>query len=68
MQDCLVVRRMEDHEPAKRQYFEETMMDEDMDSDEEMNEGWYCLVVRLLRRYVIGGKCVHFYISCEPNW
>jgi hypothetical protein len=30
---------MEDHEPAEREYFEETMTDEDMDSDEEMNEG-----------------------------
>ena len=41
MHDCIVVRRMEDHEPADSEYFEETMMDEDTDSDEldeEMNE------------------------------
>jgi len=37
MHDCIVVRRMEDHKPADSEYFEETMMDEDTDSD-ELNE------------------------------
>ena len=50
MHDCIVVRRMEDHKPADSEYFEETMMDEDTDSDElneEMKEVvfWYCLVL-----------------------
>jgi hypothetical protein len=43
MHDCIVVRRMEDHPPADSEYFEETVMDEDDDTDsdeldEKMNE------------------------------
>ena len=43
MHDCIVVRRMEDHKPADSKYFEETIVDEDEDTDsndldEKMNE------------------------------